>query len=88
MAVLSFLQSLANHPVYGRVYEPVGDPVDDPIYDPIDDPVLDYLIEDSICSCTLMERKGFNGDMTGNFRGDEYSWRICLEKVCGDFYGW
>ena len=56
--------------------------------DPIEDPVLDYLVEDSICSCTLEERKGFNGDMTGNFRGDEYSWRICLEKVCGDFYSW
>ena len=52
------------------------------------DPILDYSVEDSICSCTLKERKGFNGDMTSNFRGDECSWQICLEKVCGDFYGW
>lgn len=49
-----------------------------------ENPIIDYSREKYGVSATIIERKGYNGDGTNNFKGDTVSWHKLLDKFVGD----
>ena len=50
--------------------------------EPIKKPIKSISkISNNCWECIIQERKGFNGDQTYNFKGDEYSWKKLLEEI-------
>lgn len=51
------------------------------IHDPISDPVIEFSHANSTYSAVIAERKGWNGDQSNSFRGDELSWTAAFDAL-------
>lgn len=47
----------------------------------IADPIRKFETSGRIIESTILERKGWNGDLTDDFRGDEVSWTVLLDQA-------
>ena len=47
-------------------------------HDAIANPVEIQSLDGGLLCCVLKERKGYNGDQTNNWRGDESAWEPCF----------
>ena len=47
----------------------------------ISEPVRDFRTNGAAISCNILERRGWNGDLTNSFKGDEHSWRTALDQA-------
>lgn len=60
----------------------------DNVRSPIDNPISHFNKIDSNCwECSLHERRGYNGDQTTNFKGDEASWGTILNLIASSSHG-
>ncbi|MCO4848613.1 MAG: hypothetical protein KC448_11660 [Yoonia sp.] len=50
---------------------------------PFADPVLEFETNGAGFNCRLQERMGWNGDQTSNFKGDDHSWSMALDRMVG-----
>lgn len=48
-------------------------------------PVERFSVNGNIAECLIHERKGWNGDQSKNFRGDEHSWSAALTRALQAF---
>lgn len=55
------------------------------VRDPLENPIESISkIAENCWNCVIKERKGFNGDQTVNFKGDEYSWDSLFQEILSD----
>lgn len=52
----------------------------------IPDPIRRFRQSGRIIESTILERKGWNGDMTNDFRGDEISWSVLLDRAVSTWW--
>ena len=51
---------------------------------PFPDPIVAYSTRGRFTRCVIRERKGWNGDQSNSYRGDESSWRAALDRAISD----
>ena len=56
------------------------------VRDPLENPIESISrIAENCWNCVIKERKGFNGDQSFNFKGDEDAWDSLFQKILSDY---